>query len=147
MEPNELTFFPNLASEKWSHETDIKVRNELMHAHITYIKLPSYMETDVKTDIIGILQNFVFYRAHDYWVCKGKIPGKLAIALSEDCSDLHIQTNIQLDKEMSRRKLERPGAHISRCSIYTQEGLMQLAKMITENISETSFINNFKSQA
>lgn len=130
METDKLTFFPDLTSEQWSHGTDIKVRNELMHAHIPYIKLPSYMETDIKTCIIGTLKAFVFFRARDYWICEGKIPGKLAINLTENYNNLYIQTGIQLDKEISRRKLERPDAHISRCSVYTEEGLKKLVEVV-----------------
>lgn len=64
----------NLAHRDYETSADDEVKNELQIANIPIFKLPSYMNTEVKTRYIGLLNGFVFYRAWTYWVCCGDMP-------------------------------------------------------------------------
>lgn len=64
----------NLAHRDYETSADNEVKNELQIANIPVFKLPSYMNTEVKTRYIGLLNGFRFYRAWAYWVCCGDMP-------------------------------------------------------------------------
>lgn len=64
----------NLAHRDYNYDADKEVKNELLIANIPVFKLPGYMNTEVKTRYIGLLNGFVFDRAWTYWVCCGDMP-------------------------------------------------------------------------
>ena len=64
----------NLSHRDYNSDVDKEVKNELLIANIPVFKLPSYMNTEVKTYYIGLLNGFMFYRAWTYWVCCGDMP-------------------------------------------------------------------------
>jgi len=81
----------NLASHGYDDKADNKVKEELEIAGIPVMKLPSYMNTEVKTKHIGLLNGFVFYRAWTYWVCEGLMPLAQANELYTEHKDLNIR--------------------------------------------------------
>ena len=64
----------NFASREYDFNIDKKVKEELEIANIPYIMLPNFINTEVKTKYIGLLNGFKFYRAWAYWVCVGDMP-------------------------------------------------------------------------
>lgn len=68
----------NFARCEYDGEIDYKVKEELQIANIPVFRLPYYMNTEVKTKYIGILNGFMFYRAWNYWICHGDMPLDIA---------------------------------------------------------------------
>lgn len=83
--------FNNLATHSYEYDIDKQVYEELKIANIPGLELPSYLNTEVKTGYIGILNGFVFYRAWKYWICKGDMPLKEAKYIYENYKDLDIR--------------------------------------------------------
>ena len=81
----------NFARREFDTEINKKVKEELEIANIPYIRLPRYMDTEVKTDYIGLLNGFKFYRAWTYWVCIGDMPLDDANYIYENYRDLDIR--------------------------------------------------------
>ena len=81
----------NLAHRDYNYDADKEVKNELLIANIPVFKLPSYMNTEVKTRYIGLLNGFVFYRAWTYWICCGDIPLNEAQYLYDNYKELKIR--------------------------------------------------------
>lgn len=86
-----ITRFENIATMRLEKEYDERVKEELMLAGIPVIKLPSHMDTEVKTRYIGLLNGFMFYRAWRYWVCTGHMPLDKAEELYNQHKDLEIR--------------------------------------------------------
>lgn len=105
--------FENLASYTYDPEIDKKVRNELEFANIPIVKLPAYMQTEVKTCQIGMLNGFVFYRAWRYWVCEGDMPLEFANQIYEKYKNLNIRAGGHC--------LNRPPSEESYNPIYRKE--------------------------
>jgi hypothetical protein len=87
----------NLARYKYDIEVDEKVKQELQIANIPAFRLPDYMNTEVKTKYIGILNGFIFYRAWTYWVCKGDMPLNIAEEIYEKYKKLNIRAGGHID--------------------------------------------------
>lgn len=66
--------FRTIARYEFRQKENAVVLDELKAAGIPYISLPSYLNTEVKTEYIGVLNGFVFWRAWRYWVCVGDMP-------------------------------------------------------------------------
>lgn len=81
----------NLASHKYETEIDKKVKEELEIAGIPVFKLPAFMNTEVKTKYVGILNGFFFYRAWTYWICEGDMPLDDANYIYNNFKDLLIR--------------------------------------------------------
>ena len=81
----------NLARREFEADVNKKVREELEIANIPVIKLPSYMNTEVKTSYIGMLNGFTFYRAWYYWICQGDIPLEKAKDIYKNYRELSIR--------------------------------------------------------
>lgn len=84
-------FLNNLAHRDYELNADNEVKNELQIADIPVFELPSYMNTEVKTRYIGLLNGFVFYRAWTYWVCYGDMPLNEAQYIYDNYKDLKIR--------------------------------------------------------
>ncbi len=94
----------NLARNLYDRKVDKRVKEELEIAKIPVFKLPAWMDTEVKTKHIGILNGFRFYRAWTYWVCEGDMPLEVAKYIYENYKDLQIRAgghagNVEPDKE------------------------------------------------
>lgn len=83
----------NLATHEYHTEISKKVREELKIANIPVYKLPYYMNNEVKTEYIGILNGFSFYRAWTYWVCEGDMPLSVAKQIYEKFGDMGVRAN------------------------------------------------------
>lgn len=83
--------FPNLATREFDEKTDKKVLEELKSAGIPVMYLPSYMNTEVKTRYIGVLNGFIFIRGWRYWQCNGNMPLEIAEKLYTACHDMKIR--------------------------------------------------------
>lgn len=81
----------NFARHEYDGKIDVKVKEELQVANIPVFELPYYMNDEVKTRYIGILNGFVFYRAWAYWVCDGDMPLDVANKIYEEYKDLNIR--------------------------------------------------------
>lgn len=81
----------NFARHEYDIEIDYKVKEELQVANIPVFTLPYYMNTEVKTRYIGILNGFVFYRAWSYWVCEGDMPLDIADKIYKNYKELKIR--------------------------------------------------------
>lgn len=81
----------NFARCKYDEEIDCKVKEELQIANISVFTLPYYMNTEVKTKYIGILNGFVFYRAWSYWICHGDMPLDTANEIYKKYKELNIR--------------------------------------------------------
>lgn len=68
-----MSAFINRALHEYRHDQDEAVKDELHVAGIPCLELPSYLNTEVKTSHIGILNGFVFTRAWRYWICNGYV--------------------------------------------------------------------------
>jgi hypothetical protein len=68
----------NLARHDYNKEADEKVKEELIKADIPFLNVGIRNNLEVKTNYIGILNGFVFYRAWTYWVVSGYLPLKYA---------------------------------------------------------------------
>lgn len=66
--------FINRATSEYRKWQDEAVRAELKAAGIPVLTLPCYINTEVKSTHIGLLNGFVFWRAWRYWVCSGDMP-------------------------------------------------------------------------
>ncbi|MBO5435311.1 hypothetical protein J6A31_05800 [bacterium] len=86
-----MTNFENLATTNYDPRKNEQVREELMLANIPVMKLPGCMDTEVRTQYIGLLNGFVFYRAWRYWICEGNMPLEYANQLYTKYEDLLIR--------------------------------------------------------
>lgn len=68
----------NLATHEYNPGFDKEVRNELEIAKIPVVELPAFMNTEVKTQYIGMFKGWMFWRAWTYWVACGNLPLTLA---------------------------------------------------------------------
>lgn len=68
-----MAAFVNRAAHEYRHIQDEAVKDELHVAGIPCLALPSYLNLEVKTSYIGILNGFVFTRAWRYWICNGYV--------------------------------------------------------------------------
>lgn len=71
----------NLAGRE---DCDIKIRKELLKAGVDIVELPSPMQREVPSSVIGLLPGFRFHRAWYYWVVTGEVPLNVARELYED---------------------------------------------------------------
>ena len=83
--------FKNRAFHSYRTEENTAVRAELKRAGIPQIALPAYMHTEVKTNVIGLLNGFVFHREWRYWVCTGDMPLDCAHEIFEEMSHWGVQ--------------------------------------------------------
>ena len=83
----------NYATTEFRNHIDQAVRKELMDANIPVLTLPKYIDIEVKTHHIGILNGFIFYRAWRYWICEGDMPLDLAKELYATHKDLMIRVH------------------------------------------------------
>lgn len=81
----------NLAHRDYNYDVDKEVKNELLIANIPVFELQSYMNTEVKTRYIGLLNGFVFYRAWSYWICCGDMPLEEAQYIYNNYQELKIR--------------------------------------------------------
>ncbi|MFQ7192664.1 MAG: hypothetical protein ACLRPD_12210 [Megamonas funiformis] len=94
----------NFATRIYDSKVSKKVKEELEIAKIPVFVLPSVLDSEVKTEYIGILNGFKFYRAWTYWVCKGDMPLEIANYIYENYKDLQIRAgghcgNVEPEKE------------------------------------------------
>lgn len=94
----------NFATRVYDSKISKKVKEELEIAKIPIFVLPSILDSEVKTEYIGILNGFKFYRAWKYWVCEGDMPLEIAKYIYENYKDLQIRAgghagNVEPDKE------------------------------------------------
>lgn len=76
-----MATFKNYALHQYRTKEDKAVREELVAAGIPVLELPGFMDTEVKTHYIGLLNGFVFARAWRYWVCTGDMPLQKALEI------------------------------------------------------------------
>ena len=81
----------NLARSKFDSDANKKVKEELQIAGIPVVDI-GYLDNEVKTNYIGILNGFVFIRAWSYWVVKGNMPLEYAQYLYDNYKELDIRT-------------------------------------------------------
>lgn len=81
----------NFARREYDEKIDNKVKEELQIANIPVFALPDYMNTEVKTQYIGILNGFIFYRAWNYWICCGDMPLDIANEMYKKYKELNIR--------------------------------------------------------
>lgn len=94
----------NFATRIYDSKISKKVKEELEIAKIPVFVLPSVLDSEVKTEYIGILNGFKFYRAWTYWVCEGDMPLDVANYIYENYKDLQIRAgghagNVDPEKE------------------------------------------------
>ncbi len=76
--------FQNLASQEYHKHLDEKVKKELQEAEIPILTLPaSYINDEVKTKYLGLLNGFIFVRQWRYWACIGDMPLHYALDIYE----------------------------------------------------------------
>lgn len=90
----------NFARYEYDGEIDYKVKEELQIANIPVFRLPYYMNTEVKTKYIGILNGFVFYRAWNYWICHGDMPLDIANEIYKKYKELNIRAGGHCGNEL-----------------------------------------------
>lgn len=83
----------NFATNEFRNHIDKAVHEELVEANIPALALPSYLNSEVKTHYIGILNGFIFSRAWRYWVCEGDMPFELAAELYARHKELMIRVH------------------------------------------------------
>ena len=66
--------FKNLALHQYRTKENDTVKRELLAAGIPFVELPAYMNSEVKTSYIGLLNGFIFTRSWSSWVCSGDVP-------------------------------------------------------------------------
>lgn len=112
----------NLATRDFVGEINDTVKTELLSADIPVLRLPSSMNTEVKTSYIGLLNGFVFYRAWTYWICRGEMPLEYANEIYDNYKDLKIRAgghagnvkpiqmshSIEYDTELERHFKNKP---------------------------------------
>ena len=133
--------FENRATDKNDPDIDEAVRSELIEANITCIKLPSYMNTEVKTRYIGILNGFMFYRSWRYWRCIGLMPIEMAERLYNDNKDLLIRAGghcCNPDPKTMCVTIDSK-KFINTYHIDTQAGLNRLSEFIRSNRIQTDY--------
>ena len=81
----------NFARHQYDRNIDDRIKEELQIANIPVFRLPSYMNTEVKTKYIGLLNGFTFYRAWNYWVCEGDMPLDIADEIYKKYKELNIR--------------------------------------------------------
>ena len=81
----------NLARRNYDREADLKVKEELQIAGIPVVDLYGYINNEVKTNYIGVLNGFVFIRAWTYWIVRGNMPLERANELYAKYKDLQIR--------------------------------------------------------
>lgn len=92
-----MSSFRNLASHEFDSEKNLEVKTELQIANIPVFELPQYMNTEVKTKYMGLLNGFVFYRAWRYWVCIGYMPIEKANEIYKQYKHLAIRAGGHCD--------------------------------------------------
>lgn len=80
----------NLARHKFDNEINEKVKEELLIAGIPVLRV-GRLDTEVKTEYIGILNGFVFKRAWTYWVVEGYMPLNYANYIYKNFKNLNIR--------------------------------------------------------
>ena len=160
--------YNNLASNIYKKDINAEVKDELMAAEIPVLKLPQYMNGEVKTEYIGVLNGFKFYRAWRYWVCEGDMPLKIAEYIYKNYKNMNIRAggngdNIEpcrvahnpvYEKEVAEKLKEGLDAALNVIDdkslpryvyfyhIDTTEGLYTLAKVIKEKDIHTKFLED-----
>ena len=134
----------NLARREYDSKIDKQVKEELEIAKIPVFELPAYMNTEVKTKYIGILNGFAFYRAWRYWVCEGDMPLDVANYIYENYKDLKIRAgghagNIEPNREAYNPIYERELRMLSKK--VTIEKYLELSKEIVDDLSLPRFVN------
>lgn len=141
------TQLENLASREYSHVPDNKVKEELMMAGIPILTLPSFMNTEVKTHYIGILNGFVFYRAWRYWVCDGDMPLEYAEQIYSKYKDFEIRAgghcgNVK-PKSMSHNPVYDKALIDLRDNTKDLKEYMRLSKNIVDDESLPRFVDTY----
>lgn len=132
---NSYKEFPNLATHEFDGKTDKDVAKELKTAGIPVMYLPSYMNTEVKTRYIGVLNGFIFIRAWRYWQCNGNMPLEIAEELHKTSEGMGIRAGGHAD-DLSPETMcvQIDGSKFVDCyHIDTPEGLAALASCIKSN--------------
>lgn len=81
----------NLARHEFDRNIDEKVKQELQIAKIPVFTLPAWLNTEVKTKYVGMLNSFFFYRAWTYWICVGDMPMNVARYIYQEFKSLEIR--------------------------------------------------------
>lgn len=136
----------NFAKREPDRDIDRKVKEELEIANIPYIRLPNYMNTEVKTTYIGLLNGFKFYRAWTYWVCIGDMPLDDAKFIYENYKDLNIRAgghcgNVEPEKESYNPVYDKELKKLLR-SVGMKE-YMEKSKEIVDDESLPRFVNAY----
>ena len=130
----------NLATYDFNPDIDKKVKEELQIADIPVIHLPSFMNTEVKTSYIGILNDFIFYRAWKYWVVHGPVALEHAEKIYSQMSDNKVRAhghcgNINPVTECTNLLENTNGKqYVNTYHIDTQLGLCKFVKYVKNNI-------------
>lgn len=134
-----MNYFENLARREYEPEASDKVEKELIEAGIPVLTLSNYMNGEVKTYYIGILNGFVFERMWRYWSVKGNMPLLNAEYLYKNYKDFDIRVaghaGNPSPKEWSKDNF------VDLYHVDTKEGLKILADTIKKNNIVTKFKN------
>ena len=127
----------NLARREFNPEINEEVKEELQIANIPVMKLPCYINTEVKTMYIGILNGFVFYRAWTYWICRGKMPLEIAKEIYQKYQKLNIRAgghagNVEPESQSMNPVYEKEITDLLKNTNNTREYLEKAEKIVDD---------------
>ena len=127
----------NFARAKFDSKVNNKVKEELEIANIPIISLPCFMNTEVKTDYIGYLNGFVFYRAWTYWICLGKMPLEIAKEIYQKYQKLNIRAgghagNVEPESQSMNPVYEKEITDLLKNTNNTREYLEKAEKIVDD---------------
>lgn len=133
----------NFATRIYDSKVSKKVKEELEIAKIPVFVLPSVLDSEVKTEYIGILNGFKFYRAWTYWVCEGDMPLEVAKYIYENYKDLQIRAgghagNVEPEEESYNPVYKQELRELMNKS--SIEGYIKLSKDIVDDLSLPRFV-------
>lgn len=136
----------NLAHRDYETSADNEVKNELQIANIPVFELPSYMNTEVKTRYIGLLNGFMFYRAWTYWVCCGDMPLNEAQYIYNNYQELKIRAgghcdNVEPESQSYNPVYEKEISDL--IAKYSVPEYIEKAKNIVDDETLPRFVNMY----
>ncbi len=136
----------NFATRIYDSKVSKKVKEELEIAKIPILTLPSVLNLEVKTEYIGILNGFKFYRAWTYWVCEGDMPLEIANYIYENYKDLQIRAgghagNVEPEEESYNPVYDRELRELMNKS--SIEEYIKLSKDIVDDLSLPRFVATY----
>ena len=140
MKPTQL---PNLASREYNPEWDDVIKEELMIAGIPVFELPRFMDTEVKTKYIGILNGFVFHRAWRYWICEGNMPLEKAEELYAKHKNLEIRAGGHCGNVEPKSMSHNPIYEKELCDLRDKTANMKEYMKLSEKIVDDQTLPRF----